>query len=77
MSSDPHQGSAPGTAGDFCPQSPCFVPLRNKFLATPLMSSVLITYKMYVPAERTQSTQYTVHSTKYTKYTVENDFFLF
>jgi len=24
-------------AGDFCSQSPCFVPLRNKFVATPLV----------------------------------------
>jgi len=26
--------------GDFCPQSPVFVPLRNKFLATPLAGEV-------------------------------------
>jgi len=28
--------------GDFCPQSPCFVPLRNKFLSTPCLSPLAI-----------------------------------
>jgi len=34
----PPPGLCPWTPlGDFCPQSPCFVPHRNKFLATSLV----------------------------------------
>jgi len=34
----PAPGLCPWTPlEDFCPQSRCFVPLRNKFLATPLI----------------------------------------
>ena len=37
---DLHQGSAPGPAGGLLSQCPGFVPLRNKFLATPLTGEV-------------------------------------
>ena len=48
FASRPHQGSAPGVTplGDFCPhQSPGFVPLRNKFLATPLLVKRTFSYE--------------------------------
>ena len=35
---DPHQGSAPGPCWGTSVSGPRFVPLRNKFLATPLLS---------------------------------------